>query len=153
MARGAPRSAMRTGIACTRLAYPQSGAWAGSISIMPLNLHADCKARLLSVVAETLPEILVNNGMFINRMSGARLVLGEMVLPKTGKQRDRMVDYIDEFPLSKFILETLGIELWVLDKYVTDPPTTNLSAIEGYEDASRVAARLIEAFQATPCIW
>jgi hypothetical protein len=90
------------------------------------------------------------HGMFLDRRSVARFILADMVLPQSGKLHDRLVDYIDEFPLTDFVTETLGEELWYLDKYLGDSPTVNLSAIEGYGDPSLVAARLVESFDTLP---
>jgi hypothetical protein len=123
----------------------------GSGRFMPLNLHADCKARLLEVLTGALPVIETMHGMFLDRRSVARFILADMVLPQSGKLHDRLVDYIDEFPLTDFVTETLGEELWYLDKYLGDSPTVNLSAIEGYGDPSLVAARLVESFDTLPC--
>ena len=117
---------------------------------MPLNLHADCKSRLLKVLTEALPTIQVKHGMFIDRLSAVRLVSGDSVLPQKGKLHDQLIDYIDEFPLTDFVLETLRIELWELDRFASDSLKAKLSTIEGYYDSSLIAMRLIESFDSLP---
>jgi hypothetical protein len=116
---------------------------------MPLNLNQECHARLHEVLKAALPTITINNGMFPNRSSIDRLIEAERVLPQTGKLRDRLVEYVDDFPFTEFILDMLGEELWHLDKY---RPDTNpkLTEIQGYNDADAVAARLLGQFESLP---
>ena len=117
---------------------------------MTIDLHSDCKERLLKVLHEALPGIEARNGMFIERKSAAPVVICDFVLPKTGKVHDRLLDYIDDFPFTEFVIDTLGQELWELDKYQSEKPSVRLAEIEGYENSKSVAERLIESFQTLP---
>lgn len=116
---------------------------------MPLSLHQDCRASLHAALKAALPKFTINNGMFPNRSSIDRLIDAECVLPQTGKLHDRLVEYVDDFPFTEFILDVLGDELWHLDKY---RPDTNpkLTEIQGYHDADAVAARLLDQFESLP---
>src|SRR5262245_2766814 len=116
---------------------------------MSLDLHAKCKARLLEVLVAGLPVIKVNHGKYVDRRSAVILVLGDQVLPQGGELRDRLIEYIDEFPLTSFIVETLGEEL-DLGEYISDAPPMTLPQIERYADVPALAARLIESFDSLP---
>lgn len=53
---------------------------------MALDLHPDCKRRVIEVIAEALPMIKVIKGMFLDRMSLAlALYKTEHVVPETGQ--------------------------------------------------------------------
>jgi hypothetical protein len=79
---------------------------------MALDLHPDCKRRLIEVIAEGLPIIKVNNGMFLERVS---LVMGlyktDLVIPEKGGLRNQLVAYVNDLPVVDFISEILGTEL------------------------------------------
>jgi hypothetical protein len=116
---------------------------------MPLDLHANCRERLNKLVASALMDMRAKNGMFIERLSCAKLILADFALPQTGKLRDRLVEYIDEFPLAEFVIETIGQELWELDKYLPDQ-TVALGEVVEYADASSAANRLLDEFESLP---
>ena len=117
---------------------------------MPIELHGDCKQRLLDVLRTALPKIEAKNGMFIERKSGIGVAIGDMVLPQTGKLHGRLIEYVDEFPFAEFVLDVLGDELWKRDKYESERDTLTLCEIDGFEDAGTIATRLIDSFQTLP---
>lgn len=116
---------------------------------MPLGLHRECRLRLQEALEAALPSLVINNGMFPERLSVAQLMIADMSLPRTGKLRDLLVEILEEFPLTEFVLETLGKELWELDRYQTDAKP-KLTEIEGYEDAQALANRLLDSFESLP---
>jgi hypothetical protein len=116
---------------------------------MSLDIHPNCRTRLAAALAEALPSIQATNGMFIERRSLAKIIAAEFILPRTGKLHDRLVEYLDEFPLTDFISDTLGQELYELDRYLADQ-TINLTAIEGYNDPSTTSKRLLDDFESLP---
>ena len=116
---------------------------------MPLNLHADCRARLDESVAKGLTSVKAKNGMFIERMSTLGLAVADFVLPQNGRLHDRLLEYIDSFPLSDFITETIGQELWEINRYLPDT-TVALTDIEEYADPQAVTKRLLDDFESLP---
>jgi len=116
---------------------------------MPLNIHAKCRKRLHETIAQALPSIEAKNGMFIERRSTAKLVEADLVLPQTGKLRNRLVEYIDEFPLTDFVTETIGQELFELNRHLPDQ-TIALVDIPEYADAPATADRLLDDFESLP---
>jgi hypothetical protein len=116
---------------------------------MPLDLHANCRQRLNDAVANALLELQAKNGMFIERSSSTPLILADFILPQSGKLRNRLIEYIDEFPLTEFIVETLGLELWELDRYLSDQ-TVKLREITEYADTAAVTDRLLNEFESLP---
>src|SRR5215510_4925701 len=117
---------------------------------MTLNLHAGCKSRVMEALTRVLANIKVNNNMFVDTSSTIDLVSVDSILPQNGKLRDQFVDYIGDYPLAKFVLNSLGQELWELDQFSSDAPPVNLSEMEGYDDPSSVAARLLDSFDTLP---
>jgi hypothetical protein len=116
---------------------------------MPINLHPDCRARLQEALTEALPALTIENGMFPDRRSIGPLLIADLALPQTEKVHDQLISYLDEFPLTEFILDTLGQELWELDKYQSGA-NPKLTEIEGYHDVERQAGRLLVQFVSLP---
>ena len=118
---------------------------------MPLNLHPDCKKRLIDTLAEGLSIITVENGMFVEHMSRiVGLYKADEVIPKTGHLGNRLVDYVNYFPVIDFVSETLAAELRERDKYLRDTPSIKLIELEGYGDTKGVARSLVESFESLP---
>ena len=87
--------------------------------------------------------------MFIERPSAMMLAIADHILPRNGKLHDRLLEYIDSFPLSEFITETIGQELWELDRYLSNT-TVNLTEIEEYTDVQALTKRLLDDFDSLP---
>jgi hypothetical protein len=117
--------------------------------VMPLNLHANCRTRLRELLIDALPDIKAKNGMFIERLTAARLILADAILPRTGQFRERLLEYIGDFPLADFVIEVLGQELWELDRYLFDQ-TPNIPDIPEYADVPATADRLLTDFESLP---
>jgi hypothetical protein len=116
---------------------------------MPLELHAQAKRRLKELVADGLRSVHAKNGMFIERSSVLNLIVADLALPQTGKLHDRLIQYIDEFPLTDFVTETIGQELYEIQKYLPDQ-TVALTEIAEYKDATATASRLVDDFDTLP---
>jgi hypothetical protein len=116
---------------------------------LPLNIHPKCRERLDESLPTALAWIKAQNGMFIDRLSTAHLMMADFILPQTGGLHDRLVEYLDEFPLSEFVLDTLGQELWELDQYISDK-TLKLPEIAIYADTKDLSNRLLDAFETLP---
>lgn len=117
---------------------------------MTIELHPECKKRILELVTEQLPHVVVNNNMFLDRKSSYRLFLAEDSLPTKGTIKNQLGKYIGEFPLFEFLSESLSRELYENQKYDPDRPSAKLTEIEGYEDPVTLAKRLIESFSTLP---
>lgn len=122
-----------------------------SRKLMALDLHPDCKRRLIEVIAEGLPMIKVNNGMFLERMS---LTMGlyktEQVIPEKGRLRNQLVEYVSDFPALDFIGEILGTELDERHEYLADTPSIELTRLKGYGDPKAIAQSLVDQFDSLP---
>jgi hypothetical protein len=116
---------------------------------MPLDLSPECRKRLREALTVALPMIGIRSGIFPDWRSGEKLAAAERALPQNGKLHDRLIEYLDERPLTEFILGTLGRELWERDKYQGDEQST-LAEIEGYHDAEVLAVRLLDQFESLP---
>lgn len=118
---------------------------------MPLELHPKCRARLIETVSTALSEIEVIYGRLVSRVTAGRsLYLAENALPTKGPVRDQLTKYIgQDFPLSDFILETLAEELQRFP-FVNSRDPKALTSLEGYQDTSEVAERLIKNLEGLP---
>lgn len=117
---------------------------------MTIELHTECKKRILEIVTEQLPHVIVNNNMFLDRKSSYRLFLAEDSLPKKGALKNQLEKYIGEFPLFEFLSESLSRELYENQKYDSNSPSAKLTEINGYEDSEALTKRLIESFSTLP---
>lgn len=91
----------------------------------------------------------VNNGMFLDRSSGDKLIEADKVLPQTGKDRERLVAYLDEYPFTEFVLGVLQHELRDAHRY-EDGKTEQLVEVPGYQDVPVQADRLVKGFNSLP---
>jgi hypothetical protein len=118
---------------------------------MPLQLHQHLKVRLTELLAQAIGVMTADHGMFLDRRSGLlQLFAAEEALPQHGELHDRLISYIDYFPLTDFVYDTIGRELRELDKFLGDVSSINLVEIEGYRDTSAVATRLVALFDSLP---
>lgn len=117
---------------------------------MSLNLHADCKKRLIEVIAEQLPKITVSKNMFLDRKSTMHLFLAESVIPDKGEVKHKLEEFVDEAPVYEFIYETLARELSENLEYNREIQDQSLVAITGYEDPDATATRLVEELDSLP---
>jgi hypothetical protein len=117
---------------------------------MPIDLHPDCKARVIELLTQALPKIDVTHGKFIKRSTEGilRLIVANQALPQKGPVHDSLLAYIDENPLLDFINDTLTDEL--RSAPYLDAESQPLTSIEGYTQAADVADRLIEKLIALP---
>lgn len=114
-----------------------------------LNLHEKLKARLTTSLAEALPQVEVNNNMFLNSDSRLALIKLDESLPDHGALRDQLSEYVDsDFPAMVFVYDSLQDELAV-NEY-SQNGLKKLTEVAGFEDAPAHAARLIDAFQSLP---
>ena len=89
---------------------------------MSLNLHENCKKRLIEVLTEQLPKISVSGNMFLDRKSA----------------------------IFQFVYETLARELSENQKYNGKIKDQSLVKIDGYEDTKKTAIRLVEELDSLP---
>ncbi|MEW6058343.1 MAG: hypothetical protein AB1540_17210 [Bdellovibrionota bacterium] len=117
---------------------------------MSLNLHTECKQRLSEKIAEYLPQVKVQNRVFLERKSTGVLLLVEPILPQSGMIKVQLEQYVSEAPIYNFIYETLSTELYESQEYDSAFPSTSLAELEGYHDPKAVAQKLVEGFESLP---
>jgi hypothetical protein len=115
---------------------------------MPLTIHPDARKRLTEILVQALPSIKADGGMFIDRVaSGLALIAADNALP--GPLRTLQAKYINEYPLTNFILDTLTQELHDLNRYISDK-TLALTDISEYSNPAEVVGRLLNRFESLP---
>lgn len=117
---------------------------------MSLGLHQNCRQQLIEKIAGYLPRVKVKNRIFLERKSALILLLAESTLPETGPLKKKLDGYIGEMPIFDFIYETLSRELYDNQSYDSDSPSLPLTVIQGYEDPTAVAERLVHEFDSLP---
>lgn len=117
---------------------------------MSLGLHDKCKQQLSEKIAEQLANINVQNRKFLDRKSSIYLFLAESVLPRTGKLKGRLEQYISETPIFDFVYETLSKELYEKQEFDSDTPLIKLIEIDDYKNSKEVAQRLVSDFESLP---
>lgn len=117
---------------------------------MSIGLHQNCLQSLSEKIAEQLPEISVQNRMFLERWSMVYLRRVESTLPQNGSIKDKLEQYISETPVSDFVYETLSKELHQGHKYDSETAAISLTQLDDYKDPKAVAERLVRDFESLP---
>jgi hypothetical protein len=92
---------------------------------------------------------VVTNGKFISYSSTTKLVTADKVIPTSGTVRDQLTTYINETPISTFVVDQLQSEL-LPKQYQLDAPSMNLTEIGEYEYPKQVAGRLVDQISSLP---
>ena len=116
---------------------------------MPLNVHKDLKKKLIHLLIKALPNIEVQNGMFISSRSRIALYEANQALPDHGPLCDRLIDIVDDFPFMTFCLDSLREEFLLLE-YSAETKSQKLTEVDGYGDAESTASRLVQKFDSLP---
>lgn len=118
---------------------------------MPIELHPKCKQRLIEALAEGLPSVKVDHGKFLNRKSFYDAIFNiENIIPTTGKLKNTLIEYIDEFPLLAFFISIISTDLTDRIEYSSDDKQINLTSIRGYEDVEYTARFLVDIIESLP---
>jgi hypothetical protein len=118
---------------------------------MPIELHKACRERLVSAIAEGLPNIRVTHGMFLDQLSSIiALYKADEVIPEHGTLRKNLTEYLDEHPIIEFVSEMLSIQLIEMDRYRADAPTISLTDIDGFGNANETAERSVTQLETLP---
>jgi hypothetical protein len=120
---------------------------------MPLNLHPNARAAVVSALAEGMPHVTVKNGCLLNGFTAFLASYGaNAALPATGRLHDSLVEFIDDLPLVEFVTEQLRRELSENPElsYSNDETNVSLVTLPGYQDVNAAASRLIETFESLP---
>lgn len=101
-------------------------------------------------MAENLGKIKVGNRRFIQRASLLHLFFVDSILPRQGRQRDLLEQYVGEAPIVDFVHATLATELHESQEYDPNDALVGLSELKGYSDLKLVASRLVANFESLP---
>ena len=102
-------------------------------------------------LANGLVHVGVTHGKYLEHITVFLSVFeADQALPSNGKLRDRLVDYIDDYPLIEFVLESLRRELADTKEYVSESSKAKLTEIDGYQDPQAIANHLISEFETLP---
>lgn len=114
-----------------------------------MEIHPECKTRLVEVLSEIIPSIQVQNNIFLDYKSLPRLEELDDILPNTGGLKENAFKYIGEKPLSVFIRERLYEKLRNSFEFDNDQHSS-LIKLEGFTDQELLADELISEFDSLP---
>ena len=118
---------------------------------MALGLHPKAQAVVASTLAEGLQHVRIKNGCFIDSFSVFMAAFqANSALPSNGAISDKLLDYIDDYPLIEFVVESIRREISDSREYCNDPQIENLLDIPGYSDAAETAKRLVTSLETLP---
>jgi hypothetical protein len=117
---------------------------------MSLGLHINCRQRLIEKIAELLPQVKVQNRMFLEQESTMILRLVEPILPQNRQLTERLEQYISETPIFDFVREKLSQELLENQQYDSESSVLPLNEIAGYNEPNVTANRIIQHFESLP---
>lgn len=117
---------------------------------MSLNLHPECKKRLIQKLTEVLPQIMIEKNMFILRSTTHSLRSAEIILPEFGELKKNLENYIGEEPFYEFVLSYLSKQLSANQKYESVALPIKLTDLENYSAPEKVAQQIVEEFDSLP---
>jgi hypothetical protein len=105
--------------------------------------------RLVEKVGEALKDVRVIHKNSLDTESTENILTCEKVLPSTSL-RERLENYIGDFPLYRFLILTITNELQENYEYSQESVSHLLSELEEYRDIQSVAKRLVKQFNSLP---
>lgn len=117
---------------------------------MALQLDKNLKSRLSKILVESIPQMLVQHGWFIDRASVAKLSDGDSAIPSQGSLRERLEQYVGEFCFSEFVYSYLTAFLRANVKYQMEDETKALSTIAPFLLTEDFSKELVETFDRLP---
>lgn len=118
---------------------------------MPSILHPKAAQAIEVALSAGLKHIQIKNGYFLDGFTTfVAAYEADQALPTNGKLRDKLIDYLDEYPFVEFITETLRRDLSDKFEYEPDPSQKKLLEIEEYSNAENTSKFLVELFSSLP---
>ncbi len=117
---------------------------------MTIEIHPQCKERLVAELANQLPTVFVKNNSYLDRKNLFGLYRAGAALPDHGDLVDQLHGFIGEWPLYDFLYGVLAKELHENQEYDSDFPHRRLTELPEYADAIATAQRLIYEFESLP---
>jgi len=111
-----------------------------------VELHPNCRKRLVEVIADGLTSILLHNGSIFSP-SAYDLRKADAALPS--KLRDELATYVDEAPVQTFVTGRLDLELGQFWRH-PKVKSSNLIDLDAYRDPDAVAERLVTELSSLP---
>jgi hypothetical protein len=120
---------------------------------MALELHKDLKARLVEALTRALPLMEVEHAKYFTSRSRYHLLNADNALPDHGPLREKLINFIDDFPMMSFVYDVVQAELLDRADYDGDAALKQLTDLAEYTDAKSVAGRLVEQFDSLPWLY
>jgi Apea-like HEPN len=117
---------------------------------MSLQLHPECKSRLIEKTTDILNRVKIVRGNSLDLDSCMLFFDLDSILPTRGQLRDMLEEYIGDTPMFKFMIDTLRHELDDHLKFDEHASSIPLTKIEGYGDAKALADRLVDELESLP---
>lgn len=116
---------------------------------MTLGLHKDCKSRLTEKLKEILPNILVNNNVFLDYQSSLILKECDLIISNNKKIKPLFMEPISETPFYDFVHEYISGFLYDNFAYESEKEAFPLIQFKGFE-LEIFPTILVESFDSLP---
>lgn len=116
---------------------------------MTLELHQECKTRLVESIIGVLKGAKVTNGILLNWLSVLRLEDCDKIIP-AGRLTEKLIGFVGDNPVSEFVYETITRDLQEREKYNSDDEAVSLTSLQGYSDLQATASSLVDEFDSLP---
>jgi len=114
-------------------------------------LHPKAKDRLLEELKRGLNALRVKHALFVDSfMAFLCFYQAQEVLPKTGRYRDALEEWVDDTPLTTFVANRLRELLRSWSKYDAENEKVPLKDIDGFSAIDDVASSLLDEFESLP---
>ena len=117
---------------------------------MGLDLHPECLSRLNQFVAEHLPGVRIDHGMFLNYPSMLPLFPVQKILPRSRTLTESLQRYVGENALYTFLSESIARDIYEANQYSEEKEGPPLVSFPNYSNPAEAAKRLIDDFNTLP---
>jgi hypothetical protein len=117
---------------------------------MPLDLHPEARAALVTALSQELGKIEVEYNSYLRHESTTGLTRLDLIVPNIrSKLGQRIAAILGDEPFSDFVYDQLSILLH-RRTFSSDAPPVPLTALEGFEDPGQAADGLVAQFNSLP---
>jgi hypothetical protein len=118
---------------------------------MAIEINPNAIQALKAELINGLPVVSINNGMFLDGLSGFLAAYkADEALPQNGQLHDLLVEMVEERPFANFLVSVLGARLRDERDYQADSEKENLIESGVFGDANEVSDWLIAQFTSLP---
>lgn len=118
---------------------------------MSLGLNQNLLNRLRELLPKSLSSMTVKHSRYLSDFSHViPLIAPDQALPKIGKLRKKLEEFVSHYPLVTFCADQVAIRLHESFEYSVGGEEVPLTESDGFQDVESLASDLIEKFESLP---